>query len=62
MAMIDLETRTREGRCPAHGSVTAEKQLPKLKFPFVITGVARGLASARAYRCPACGEKTSAPS
>jgi hypothetical protein len=60
MAIIDNETRTRSGACPAHGAVSAEKQVPKLKFPFVITGLARWLALARAYRCPECGAKTSA--
>lgn len=60
MAMIDNETRTCPGTCPEHGPVTAEKQVPKLKFPFVITAVARGLATVRAYRCPNCGAKASA--
>jgi hypothetical protein len=60
MAMITNEIRTRPGACPTHGQVTAEKQVPKLKFPFVITGVARSLAAARPYRCPNCGTKTSA--
>jgi hypothetical protein len=59
MAMIENETRTRPGACPTHGSVTAEKQVPKLGFPFIITGVARGLAAARPYRCPTCGAKAS---
>jgi hypothetical protein len=58
--MIDTETRTRPGTCPTHGKVTMEKRVPKLKFPFVITGVARGLAAARPYRCPTCGAKASA--
>ncbi len=56
--MFDKETRTRPGTCPAHGTVTAEKQVPKLAFPFFITGIARALAAARAYRCPTCGTKT----
>jgi hypothetical protein len=60
MAMIDNETRTRPAKCPTHGKVMAEKQVPKLKFPFVITGLARGIAAARPYRCPSCGTKTSA--
>lgn len=60
MAMINNETRTRPGNCPTHGSVKGEKQVPKLKFPFVITGIARGIAAARPYRCPDCGTKTSA--
>jgi hypothetical protein len=60
MAMIENETRTRPGTCPAHGHVTAEKPVPKLKFPFIVTSVARGLASARPYRCPSCGAKAGA--
>lgn len=60
MAMINNETFTRPGTCPTHGHVTAEKQVPKLKFPFVITGLARSLAAARPYRCPSCGSKASA--
>jgi hypothetical protein len=58
MAMIESETRTRPAHCPTHGSVTAEKQLPKIKFPFFITGAARGIAALRPYRCPSCGAKT----
>ena len=59
MAMIDNETRTRQGTCPIHGQVTASKQVPKLKFPFVITSIARGTAAMRRYRCPECGAKAS---
>jgi hypothetical protein len=57
MAMTDIETRTRQGTCPTHGRVTAEKQVPKLKFPIVVTGIARGAAACRPYRCPECGAK-----
>jgi hypothetical protein len=57
MAMIKSETRTRPGTCPTHGQVTAEKKVPKLRFPFIITGIARGLAATRPYRCPTCEEK-----
>jgi hypothetical protein len=32
---------------------------PKVTFPFVITGVARGAAGVRLYRCPECGAKVS---
>jgi hypothetical protein len=58
MAIITTETRTRAARCPAHGAVTAEKKVAKLKFPFVISGAARGLAAFRPFRCPTCGAKT----
>jgi hypothetical protein len=60
MAMIENEARKRPASCPTHGRVTAEKQVPKLKFPFIITGVARGLAAARPYRCPSCGARARA--
>jgi hypothetical protein len=35
------------------------KDVPKIKFPFVITGPARGFAALRPYRCPACGARVS---
>jgi hypothetical protein len=57
MAMIENETRTRPAQCPQHGHVRAEKQVPRVKFPFFITGAARGLAALRPYRCPTCGSK-----
>jgi hypothetical protein len=60
MSMIENELRTRPGKCPTHGDVTARKEVPKVKFPFIITGVARGLAATRPYRCPACGAKAAA--
>ena len=60
MSMFENEVRTRPGECHAHGRVTAEKRVPKLKFPFFITGIARGFALARPYRCPACGAKAAA--
>jgi hypothetical protein len=57
MAMTDNETRSRHGTCPTHGEVTAQKQVPKLKFPIVVTGIARGAAAIRPYRCSDCGAK-----
>jgi hypothetical protein len=57
MAIIENETRTRAANCPSHGPVRAEKQMPKLKFPFFVTAPARGLAALRPYRCPTCGAK-----
>ena len=59
MAIIENETRTRAGACPSHGKVNGVKQVPKLKFPIVVTGIARGAASARSFRCPECGAKVS---
>jgi hypothetical protein len=59
MAMIENETRTLHGTCRQHGPVRAVKEVPRIKFPFVITGPARGFAALRPYRCPACGAKVS---
>jgi hypothetical protein len=59
MAMFEHEIRTHQGACPTHGSVTAEKRVPELKFPFFVTGVARGAAVLRPFRCPSCGAKVS---
>jgi hypothetical protein len=57
--MIENETRTRKGTCDTHGEVRAVKEVPKLEFPFVITGVARCFAGLRPHRCPECGAKMS---
>ena len=57
MALIENETVTRQGTCPTHGRVTGVKEVPKLKFPFVISGTARGLAALRPFRCRECGAK-----
>ena len=59
MSMIENQPRTRQGTCPAHGEVIGEKQVPKLKFPFVVSGIARKAALMRPYRCPDCGAKVS---
>jgi hypothetical protein len=59
MAMIETEIQTRHGNCPEHGRVQAVKEVPRIKFPFLITGPARGMAALRPYRCPACGAKVS---
>jgi hypothetical protein len=57
MTTIDNEIRTRQGTCPTHGRVTAEKAVPKLKFPFMVSATARAAAAMRPYRCPDCGAK-----
>jgi hypothetical protein len=57
MSMFEHEIRTHQGACPTHGSVTAEKRIPRIKFPFFVTGVARGVAVLRPFRCPSCGAK-----
>jgi hypothetical protein len=57
--LIENETHIRQGTCPTHARVSAIKQAPKLTFPFVISGAARGLASMRPFRCPDSGARVS---
>jgi hypothetical protein len=59
MAMFEHEIRTQQRACPTHGPVTAEKRVPQIKFPFLVTGVARGVAVLAPFRCPSCGTKVS---
>ena len=59
MSMIETEIRTLQGTCPEHGQVRSVREVPKIKFPFLITGPARAVAALRPYRCPECGAKVS---
>jgi hypothetical protein len=60
MATVNTTTRTRQGRCPTHGDVKAQKTIPQFKFPFVIVFLVRRiLAALQPYRCPTCGAKAS---
>ena len=59
MTRSNNEIRTRQGNCPTHGAVAAEKTVPAIKFPLVVTGIARAGSLLRPYRCPDCGAKVS---
>ena len=48
-----IETRT--GNCATHGTVQAERRLPQLAFPFIITASMRYFAQRKPFRCPECG-------
>lgn len=52
-----VETRT--GTCPTHGRVEAERRLPKLTFPFLVTLAMRSFAKRKPFRCPDCGAPVS---
>ena len=51
-------TQTRPRWCETHGPVEGARQLPKLGFPFLITGPRRLAAMTGAFLCPRCGAKT----
>jgi len=53
--------QTRLSRCPGHGLVQATRQMPRLRFPFIVTGVMWLAALAGAFRCPHCGAKAAKP-
>jgi hypothetical protein len=46
---------TQTGTCTTHGAVQAERQLPKLTFPFLITAPMRYFARRKPFHCPECG-------
>ncbi len=47
--------QTRLSRCAAHGVVEGTRRMPRLLFPFIITGAMRLVALTRPFRCPECG-------
>lgn len=49
------QTETRTGTCPTHGTVRAERRMPRPGFPFVVYALRRLLAARRPYQCPECG-------
>ena len=48
---------TRLSRCADHGLVEATRQMPRLRFPFIITGVMWLVAMTGSFKCPTCGAK-----
>jgi hypothetical protein len=49
------EVQTRAGRCPAHGTVEATREVPAMGFPFVVYAIWRAVAQRRPFFCPECG-------
>ena len=49
--------QTRPSRCETHGIVDGTRNMPRLLFPFIITGALRLAAMTRHFRCPRCGAK-----
>jgi hypothetical protein len=49
------EVQTSTGRCPAHGSVEATREIPPLQFPYAVYAARRALARRRPFVCPSCG-------
>jgi hypothetical protein len=47
-------TETRPGSCPTHGTVRAERQMPRPGWPYAVYAIRRLLAARRPYRCPQC--------
>jgi hypothetical protein len=48
-------TERQTATCPTHGRVEAERRLPKLTFPFLVTAPMRYMARRKPFRCPECG-------
>jgi hypothetical protein len=52
--------QTRPGRCETHGLVDGHRKMPRLAAPFIVTGALRLVAITRPFRCPQCGNRTTA--
>ena len=50
------EVEIRTGRCAAHGTVEATREMPRVSFPFVLYAIRRAQARKRPFLCPDCGE------
>jgi hypothetical protein len=49
------QTETSTGICPTHGTVQAERRMPRPGWPYLVYAIRRMLAAKRPYRCPDCG-------
>lgn len=54
--MAATEEQTRRGSCGEHGSVEGRRDVPRLRFPFIVYGVMRMLAQRKPFACPVCGK------
>lgn len=55
------QVQSRLGRCDEHGLVEGTRKMPRLLFPFIVTGIMRLVAMTRPFRCPRCGATTAKP-
>jgi hypothetical protein len=53
--------QSRPSRCETHGLVEGTRKMPRLVFPFLVTGAMRLVAMTRPFRCPRCGATTAKP-
>jgi hypothetical protein len=51
------DVETRRGRCATHGVVEATRDIPPIRFPFVVYAVRRYRARRAPFRCPECGSE-----
>jgi hypothetical protein len=49
------EVQTHAGRCSTHGTVQATREIPQMRFPYVVYAIRRTLAQRRPFLCPECG-------
>jgi hypothetical protein len=51
---MPTEIQTATGTCPTHGTISATRTIPALRFPYIYYAVVRALARRRPYHCPEC--------
>jgi hypothetical protein len=52
---VAIKTETQYGTCPAHGHVTATREMPGPTFPFLLYAIRRYRARQQPFLCPSCG-------
>lgn len=52
---MTTDVQTQPGRCPAHGTVQATREIPKMGFPYAVYAIRRAIAQRRPFLCPECG-------
>lgn len=52
---MPTDVQTQAGRCAAHGTVQATREIPKMGFPYIVYAIRRAAAQRRPFRCPECG-------
>jgi len=54
------EVQTQTGQCVTHGTVQATREIPKMRFPFIVYAFWRSRAKRKPFLCPECGEAVEA--
>jgi hypothetical protein len=52
---MPTEVQNHAGQCATHGTVQATRDVPEMRFPFIVYAIWRAIAQRRPFVCPECG-------